>query len=170
MTTRSQRTATEDAQSPATTQRTMQSVVQNSYGAADQWQLAQIARPEVADGEVLVRVRAAGLDRGTWHLMSGLPYASRLAFGFRKPKNPVPGRDVAGTVVAIGSAVTRFAVGDDVFGISRGSFAEHATAREDRLARKPATFSFEQAAVVAEVTRAIRRFLARPSQVNGSPT
>ena len=71
-----------------------------------------------------------------------------IGFGLRRPKNPVPGLDVAGTVVAVGSAVTRFAVGDEVFGMSRGSFAEYAAAREDKLARKPANVSFEQAAVV----------------------
>src|SRR3954471_2692645 len=72
-----------------------------------------------------------------------------LGFGFRHPKNPVPGRDVAGTVVEVGSAVTRFKRGDEVFGISRGSFAEYAAAREDKLAHKPANLTFEQAAVVA---------------------
>ena len=96
-----------------------------------------------------MRVHAAGLDRGTWHLMTGTPYLMRIiGFGFRRPKNRVPGVDVAGTVVAVGSAVTRFAVGDEVFGMSRGSFAEYAAAREDKLAHKPATVSFEQAAVV----------------------
>ena len=83
--------------------------------------------------------RAAGLDRGTWHLMTGRPYLMRvMGFGFRRPKNPVAGVDVAGTVVAVGAAVTRFAVGDEVFGIGRGSFAEYAAAREDKLAHKPA--------------------------------
>ena len=91
---------------------------------------AQIERPEIADNEVLVRVHAAGLDRGTWHLMTGTPYLMRImGFGFRGPKNRVPGIDVAGTVVAVGSAVTRFGVGDEVFGMSRGSFAEYAAAR-----------------------------------------
>src|SRR5215210_9154227 len=71
-----------------------------------------------------------------------------MGYGLRAPKNRVPGLDVAGTVVAVGAAVTRFKVGDEVFGISRGSFAEYAAAREDKLARKPANLSFEQAAVV----------------------
>ena len=105
-------------------------------------------RPEIADDEVLVRVRAAGLDRGTWHLMTGRPYLMRPRLRSPRPKNPVPGLDVAGTVVAVGSAVTRFAVGDEVFGIGRGTFAEYAAAREDKLARKPANLTFEQAAVV----------------------
>ncbi len=127
----------------------MQAIVQDSYGSADVLHTARIERPEIADNEVLVRVHAAGLDRGTWHLMTGTPYLMRvMGFGCRGPKNRVPGVDVAGTVVVVGSAVTRFAVGDDVFGMSRGSFAEYAAAREDRLAHKPANTSFEQAAVI----------------------
>lgn len=127
---------------------TMQAIVQDKYGSADVLGLARIDRPEVADSEVLLRVHAAGLDRGVWHLMTGRPYLGRLAFGVRTPKNPVPGTDVAGTVVAVGSAVTRFAAGDEVFGFGKGSFAEYAVAREDKLARKPANATFEQAAVV----------------------
>jgi NADPH:quinone reductase-like Zn-dependent oxidoreductase len=127
---------------------TMQAIVQDTYGAADVLRLGRIARPEIADNEVLLRVHAAGLDRGTWHLMRGLPYPIRPVSGIRRPKNPVPGLDVAGTVVAVGSAVTRFSAGDKVFGISRGSFAEYAAAREDKLARKPVNLAFEQAAVV----------------------
>jgi NADPH:quinone reductase-like Zn-dependent oxidoreductase len=110
---------------------------------------AQIDRPQIAEQEVLLRVHAAGLDRGTWHLMTGTPYLMRvIGFGFRRPKNRVPGIDVAGTVVAVGSAVTRFGVGEEVFGISRGSFAQYAAAREDKLAHKPANASFAQAATV----------------------
>ncbi len=126
----------------------MQAIVQRTYGSADVLGLAEIDKPEIATNEVLVKVHAAGLDRGTWHLMTGLPYLVRLAFGFRAPKNPVPGLDVAGTVVAIGSDVTRFKAGDEVFGVSRGSFAEYAAALADKLAPKPASLSFEQAAVV----------------------
>jgi NADPH:quinone reductase-like Zn-dependent oxidoreductase len=126
---------------------TMRAIVQDFYGA-DVWRLAEIAPPEIADREVLVKVHAAGLDRGTWHIMTGLPYLGRLALGLRKPKSRVPGLDLAGTVAAVGSSVTRFAVGDRVFGIGRGSFAEHAAAREDKLAPKPTNLTFEQAAVV----------------------
>ena len=132
----------------AATEGTMQAVVQDRYGSADVLRLALIARPEVADDEVLLRVHAAGLDRGSWHLMTGRPYLLRLGFGLRRPKNPVLGVDVAGTVVAVGSAVTRFSAGDEVFGFGKGSFAEYTVAREDRLARKPKNASFEQAAVV----------------------
>jgi NADPH:quinone reductase-like Zn-dependent oxidoreductase len=96
-----------------------------------------------------VRVHAAGLDRGTWHLMTGKPYLMRIAgLGFRGPKDRVPGRDLAGTVAAVGPGVTGFAVGDEVYGIGRGSFAEYAVARADKLAHKPDSLSFAQAAVV----------------------
>ena len=127
---------------------TMRAIVQDAYGDAEVWSNAEVARPEVRDNEVLVRVHAAGLDRGTWHVMTGLPYLARLALGFTKPKNRVPGLDLAGTVEAVGSAVTRFTVGDEVFGTGRGSFAEYAAAREDKLARKPVNLTFDQAAVV----------------------
>jgi NADPH:quinone reductase-like Zn-dependent oxidoreductase len=132
----------------STASTTMRAIVQETYGNADVLHLARIARPEPAANEVLVRVHAAGLDRGTWHLMTGRPYLGRLVFGMRRPKNPVPGLDVAGTVVAVGSAVTRFSVGDEVFGFGRGTFAEYTVAREGKLARKPVNLSFEQAAVV----------------------
>ena len=98
---------------------------------------------------MLVRVHAAGLDRGTWHLMTGTPYAVRLVMGLGRPKQPVPGRDVAGIVEEVGAAVTRFAPGDEVFGMGDGIFAEYAAVREDKLALKPANLSFEQAAVVS---------------------
>ena len=128
---------------------TMQAIIQDGYGSADVLRLGTIIRPQIADHEVLLRVHAAGLDRGAWHLMTGRPYAMRLATGFRTPKQSVLGREVAGTVVEVGSSVTRFAVGDDVFGIAGGAFAEYATARADKLARKPVNITFEQAAVVS---------------------
>ncbi len=128
----------------------MRAIVQTEYGSADVLRVAETDRPAITDDEVLVRVHAAGLDRGTWHLMAGQPYLIRLmGYGLRAPKHRVPGLDVAGTVVAIGADVTRFAVGDEVFGVSRGSFADFACAREDKLARKPANLTFDQASVVA---------------------
>lgn len=111
--------------------------------------LEQVPRPVAVKGDdVLVRVRAAGVDRGVWHMMTGLPYLGRLAFGIRKPKDRVLGLDLAGVVEAVGPAVTRFAVGDAVYGSGRGSFAEYAVAPETKLAAKPETLSFEQAAAV----------------------
>jgi NADPH:quinone reductase-like Zn-dependent oxidoreductase len=127
---------------------TMRAIVQGSYGSTDVLRLARIAPPKIADGEVLVRVHAAGLDRGTWHLMTGRPYLLRLIAGVRGPRQPVAGLDVAGTVAAVGPGVTRFSVGDEVFGFGRGTFAEYTAAREDKLARMPARLTFEQAAVV----------------------
>jgi NADPH:quinone reductase-like Zn-dependent oxidoreductase len=127
----------------------MRAIVQDGYGSTEVLRLAEVDRPDIAPHEVLVKVGAAGMDRGTAHLMTGKPYLMRiLGFGFRRPKNRVPGLDVAGTVAAVGSEVTRFAPGDEVFGVSRGSFAEYAAAREDKLAHKPANLTFEQAAVV----------------------
>jgi len=127
----------------------MRAIVQDTYGSAEVLRLTDIARPTPADDEVLLQVRAAGLDRGAWHLMRGRPFLARVAFGLTRPKNPVPGTEVAGTVVAVGSAVTRFATGDEVFGVGRGAFAEYTVGREDKLARKPANASFEQAAALA---------------------
>lgn len=128
----------------------MQAIVQDRYGSADVLQLEMIERPTISDAEVLIEVHAAGVDRGTEHLMTGLPYLIRVAgYGVTKPKNRVPGLDVAGVVVEVGSAVTRFAPGDEVFGISNGSFAPYATAAEDKLALKPTNLSMEQAAVAA---------------------
>jgi NADPH:quinone reductase-like Zn-dependent oxidoreductase len=135
---------------PVSARQRMQAIVQDTYGVADVWRAEEIGRPAIGDGEVLVRVRAAGLDRGTWHLMAGQPDLMRLmGSGLRAPKNRVPGLDVAGTIVAAGAAVTRFGVSDKVFGISQGSFADYACARADKLTRKPANLTFDQAAAVA---------------------
>jgi NADPH:quinone reductase-like Zn-dependent oxidoreductase len=141
-------TASGGAVLPVAADGMMAAVVQGRYGSADVLRLARITRPGPGGNEVLVRVHAAGLDRGQWHLMTGRPYLLRLVAGLRGPRNPVMGLDVAGTVVAAGPAVTRFSAGDEVFGFGRGTFAEYATAREDKLVRKPASLSFEQAAVV----------------------
>ncbi|HSK56720.1 MAG TPA: NAD(P)-dependent alcohol dehydrogenase [Jiangellales bacterium] len=130
------------------TDRTMRAVLHDRYGTAEVLRLGRVPRPVIGEHDVLVEVRAAGLDRGTEHLITGKPYAMRLAFGLTRPRNPVAGRDVAGTVVDVGAAVTRFAVGDEVYGVAPGSFAEYAVARESRLARRPANLSFTEAAVV----------------------
>jgi NADPH:quinone reductase-like Zn-dependent oxidoreductase len=128
----------------------MKAIVQDSYGSADALELRDIGQPEIAGDEVLVRVHAAGVDRGVWHLMTGLPYPIRMAgYGLRAPKTPVPGTDVAGVVTAVGPEVTRFQAGDEVFGTGQGTFAEYARAPESKLAPKPANLTFEQAGVVA---------------------
>ena len=128
----------------------MKAIIQDTYGSTDVLELREIDKPEIADDEVLVRVHAAGVDRGVWHRMTGLPYPIRLAEkGLRAPKTPVPGSDVAGVVEAVGNDVTGFQPGDEVFGIGKGAYAEYARAPENKLAPKPANLTFEQAAVVA---------------------
>ena len=127
---------------------TMRAVFHDRYGTSSVLQLGRVAVPAIGDHDVLVDVRAAGLDRGTEHLMTGKPYAMRLVTGMRHPKNRVPGRDVAGIVTDVGSAVTRFTIGEEVYGVAPGSFAEYAVGRETQLARKPTNLSFAQAAVV----------------------
>lgn len=124
----------------------MKAIVQEQYGS---FGLADLDRPTPRDNELLVRVRAAGVDPGVWHLTAGLPYLVRLGTGLRRPRNPVPGMDVAGVVEAVGKDVSGFAVGDEVFGVCAGAFAEYARARADQCAPKPANLTFEQAAVVA---------------------
>jgi NADPH:quinone reductase-like Zn-dependent oxidoreductase len=128
----------------------MKAIVQDTYGSTDVLQPRDIDRPRIADDEVLVRVHAAGVDRGAWHVMTGLPYPIRLAgYGLRAPKTRVPGMDVAGVVEAVGDDVSRFRPGDEVFGIGKGAYAEYARASESKLAPKPANLTFEQVAVVA---------------------
>ncbi len=102
----------------------MKAIVQDTYGSADVLELRNIDKPEIGDDDVLVRVHAAGVDRGVWHLMTGLPYLVRMAYGLRTPKTRVRGMDVAGRVEAVGKNVTQFQVGDEVFGTCDGSFAE----------------------------------------------
>lgn len=127
----------------------MKAIVQDTYGSADVLELRDIEQPVVGAEDVLLQVHAAGVDPGVWHLMTGLPYLVRvIGYGLRKPKVGVRGRDVAGRVEAVGEKVTRFQRGDEVFGTCEGSFAEYASAPEDRLALKPANLSFEQAAAV----------------------
>jgi NADPH:quinone reductase len=125
----------------------MKAIIHDIYGEADVLRLEEIDRPEPGDDEVLLRVHAAGVDRGVWHIMAGLPYPIRLAgYGFRVPKDRVRGREVAGRVEAVGNNVTTLKPGDDAYGIAEGSFAEYAVGRADKLAPKPTNLTFEQAA------------------------
>jgi len=126
----------------------MKAIVQDRYGSADVLRLEDTPAPAAGDGEVLVRVHAAGVDQGTWHLMAGLPYGVRAAFGLRRPKTRIPGMDLAGRVEAVGTGVTRFQPGDEVFGSYSGAYAEYASGPQDRFAPKPARLTFEQAAAV----------------------
>ena len=128
----------------------MRAVLQDRYGSAEVLRVGSAQRPSITDSQVLIAVEAAGIDRGTWHLLTGTPYLVRaMGFGLTRPKQPIPGLDVAGRVVAVGSGVTRFTPGDEVFGIASGSFAEYAAAEEHKLAVKPPAIAWEEAAVAA---------------------
>jgi NADPH:quinone reductase-like Zn-dependent oxidoreductase len=127
----------------------MKAIVQDRYGSADVLELRDLEKLRPEDDELLIRVHAAGVDPGVWHLMTGLPYLVRvMGFGLRKPKIRIRGTDVAWTVEAAGKDVTQPKEGDPVYGTCDGSFAEYACARAERLAPKLANLSFEQAAAV----------------------
>jgi NADPH:quinone reductase-like Zn-dependent oxidoreductase len=127
---------------------TMRAVVQERYGPPDVLELRQVPRPDPGPGEVLVRVRAAAVNPLDWHLVTGLPLIARGSMGLRRPKQPFVGVDLAGVVQAVGSGVTRFQVGDEVYGNGIGTFAEYARAREGELATKPPSLSFTEAAAI----------------------
>jgi NADPH:quinone reductase-like Zn-dependent oxidoreductase len=127
----------------------MKAIVQDKYGSADVLEPRDVEIPQPGDDDLLIRVHAAGVDPGVWHLMTGQPYLVRvMGFGFRKPKIRIRGTDAAGTVEAAGRNVTWFKQGDPVYGTCDGSFAEYACAKAERFASKPANLSFEQAAAV----------------------
>jgi NADPH:quinone reductase-like Zn-dependent oxidoreductase len=126
----------------------MQAITQDNYGSHEVLKLADVAKPEIGPDEVLVRVHAASIHVGDWILMTGSPFVMRFATGLRKPKNPIPGTDVAGTVEAVGSDVKELRPGDEVFGWAAGAFADYARATENQFIKKPANLTFEQAAAV----------------------
>jgi NADPH:quinone reductase-like Zn-dependent oxidoreductase len=128
----------------------MKAIVQHNYGSPDVLELRTIDKPVVEDDEVLVRVRAAAVNIGDWHLLRGVPYVMRAVSGLRSPRRAVPGLDIAGQVEAIGRTVTQFRPGDEVFGWCRGAFAEYAGAAETNLLPKPANLTFEQSAAVGD--------------------
>jgi NADPH:quinone reductase-like Zn-dependent oxidoreductase len=126
----------------------VKAIVQHQYGSADVLRFEDTPAPTAGGGEVLVRVHAAGVDQGVWHLMTGLPYLGRAAFGLRRPRKRIRGMDLAGRVEAVGAGVTRFRPGDEVFGSYVGAYAEYACGPQDRFALKPARLTFAQAAAV----------------------
>jgi NADPH:quinone reductase-like Zn-dependent oxidoreductase len=127
----------------------MKAIVQDRYGSADVLEFSDIDEPTLGENDVLVRVHAAGCGPDVWHMMAGKPYLARLAIGLRRPKVSVRGWDVAGTVEAVGANVTDFQAGDEVMGTAEaGSFAELAVTPADKLVRKPANLTFEQAAAI----------------------
>lgn len=127
----------------------MKAIVHSQYGNPEVLHITTLERPVPKKNEVLIRVKAAGLDYGQWHLMAGKPYVARLVTGITKPRRCVLGMDVSGVVEAVGAEVTRFRVGDAVFGAASGTFAEFTCAHEDQICRKPERLSFEQAAASA---------------------
>lgn len=133
---------------PTTEETTMQAITQRTYGSPDVLALETVARPEIGAGDVLIRVHAAGVNRGDGHRLRGEPYLARLSYGLRRPKQPIVGTDLAGVVEAVGADVTELKPGDEVFGWADGAFAEHARVPAGQLARKPATVTFEQAAAL----------------------
>ena len=126
----------------------VKAIVQVQYGSPDVLTLKDVDKPVVKDDQVLVRVNAAAINIGDWHLLRGVPYAMRLASGLLKPKREIPGLDVVGQVEVTGENVEQFRPGDEVFGWCRGAFAEYACAAETNLLPKPANLTFEQAAAV----------------------
>lgn len=143
--------------------------MQDRYGSANVLEFTDIDPPVPGDDDILIRVHAAGVDPGVWHLMTGMPYLMRvIGYGLRKPKTRVRGRDVAGTIEAMGANITQFQRGDKVFGICEGSFAEFAIVRQNRLAHKPASLTFEQAAAVPisglTALHALRKGHVQPGQ------
>lgn len=127
----------------------MKAMARDDYCGPEGLELRDVGTPAPKAGEVLVRVRAAGVDQGAWHAMTGLPYLGRLYFGLRRPRAKVVGMDVAGVVESVGEGVTTLRPGDEVFGICNGAFAEHAVGKAKTLLPKPANMTFEQAAAVA---------------------
>src|SRR5512140_2286903 len=124
----------------------MKAAIYTEYGSADVVLLKDVERPVPTDDEVLIKVCAASVNAYDCHFMHGEPGAMRLATGLRRPKDGRLGVDVAGRVEAVGQNVTEFKVGNEVFGVTRGAFAEYACPSASRLALKPSNVSFEQAA------------------------
>ncbi|WP_253904325.1 NAD(P)-dependent alcohol dehydrogenase [Arthrobacter sp. Br18] len=135
--------------SPDRTTMAMKGIVQRRYGTTNVLSHQDVDRPMIQDGEVLVRVRAAAINHADWVYTSGRPLIARLAFGMRKPKKIVRGKDIAGQVEAVGAGVTELRPGDEVYGeVEAGGFAEFAAVPAVLLALKPANLTFEQAATV----------------------
>ncbi len=146
-------------------ERFMQAIVQDRYGSADVLQTREIEKPAIGDSQVLVRVQTASIHVGDWILMTGSPLIMRMATGLRRPKNPVPGTDIAGTVEAVGKDVHGLRPGDEVFGWCTGAFAEYASASEDQLVPKPANLTFEQAAAIGVSATTALQLLRDDGQV-----
>ena len=128
----------------------IKAIVQDKYGSPDVLELKDVDKPVAREDEVLVRVRAAAVNIGNWHLLRGIPYAMRPAVGLFKPKHEIPGLDLAGQVEAVGTRVNQFQAGDEVFGWCDGAFAEYACVEENNLLAKPDNLTLEQSAAVGD--------------------
>ena len=128
----------------------MKAIVHDRYGLPDVLRLEDVERPVASDDEVLVRVQAAAVNIGDWHLLRGTPYVMRIATGPFRPRHRVPGLDLAGRVESVGKDVTQFRPGDEVFGWCKGAFAEYGCARQDNFLPKPADLTLEQSAAVGD--------------------
>ena len=126
----------------------MKAIVQNAYGSPDVLEIKEVKLPEVQEKDVLVRVAATSINAGDRFSIKGSPWLARFSVGFPKPKDYIPGWDAAGIVEAVGEQVTKFKIGDEVYSLGSGAFAEFACAPEDRTALKPKNLTFEQAAAV----------------------
>ena len=149
----------------------MKAIVQGIYGSADVLECIDVDTPVVGDNDVLVRVHAAGLHIGDWHVMTGRPYMLRaVGFGLRGPKVRVRGMDVAGTVESVGKRVREFRAGDDVFGTCEGAFAVYASAPEANLSLKPRNLTFVQAAAVPTSAFAALQALRNRGEIQSGHT
>jgi len=128
----------------------MKAIVQTRYGSPDVLQLKDVDEPAVGDDQVLIRVQAAAVNIGDWHLLRGVPYVIRLVAGLRRPRREIPGLDIAGQVESVGQNVRQFRPGDEVFGWCKGVFAEYACAAENDLLPKPANLTPEESAAVGD--------------------
>ncbi len=143
----------------------MRAIMQDEYGPAGVLRLQHIDRPAVGDDQVLVRVRASSVNIGDLFMMTGTPYILRLAFGLRRPRIRIRGLDIAGVVEAVGRDVTRLQPGDEVYGLGDGALAEYVCVHADRLARKPAGLTFEQAAAAPNAGLTALHGVQRSGQV-----
>lgn len=126
----------------------MKAIIQTAYGSTQALKLTEVPRPEVGESDVLVKVHAVSLNAGDLFSLKGTPWMIRFTVGFPKPKDYILGWDLAGTIEAVGQQVTRFKVGDQVYGSSQHTLAEYVSSNEDNLAHKPSNLAFEQAAAI----------------------
>ena len=126
----------------------MKAIVQDRYGEADVLRFEEVEKPVPGDDQVLIQVKAVGIDAGVWHVMAGVPYLVRPMFGWQRPKNPIRGSEFSGVVTTVGRGVSDFKVGDEVYGVASAALAEYAVASVKSIAPKPTGLSWVEAAAV----------------------